>query len=70
VPRAFASAIGPLLSGWLVTLSGFAWPLLLAGLLKTGYDLALLAMFSRVRPPEEGAWNRLGRHREVGRSRP
>jgi hypothetical protein len=36
-------------------LSGFSWPLLLRGLLKSGYDLALLAMFSHVRPPEERA---------------
>ena len=34
-------------------LSGFGWPLLIAGLLKSGYDLALLALFSHVRPPEE-----------------
>jgi MFS family permease len=53
VPRSLASGIGPLISGGLVMLSGFGWPLLLAGLLKSGYDLALLAMFSHVRPPEE-----------------
>jgi MFS family permease len=53
VPRSLASGIGPLISGWLVMVSGFGWPLLLAGLLKTGYDLALLAMFRHVRPPEE-----------------
>jgi len=34
-------------------LSGFGWLLLIAGVLKIGYDLALLAMFSHVRPPEE-----------------
>ena len=55
VPRSLASGIGPLISGWLVMLSGFGWPLLLAGLLKSGYDLALLAMFRHVRPPEERA---------------
>ena len=54
VPRSLASGIGPLISGGLVMVSGFGWPLLLAGLLKAGYDLALLAMFSHVRPPEEG----------------
>jgi hypothetical protein len=32
---------------------GFGWPLLLGGALKAGYDLALLASFRRVRPPEE-----------------
>ena len=44
---------GPLLSGWLLLLSGFGWPLLMAGLLKSGYDLALLALFRHVRPLEE-----------------
>jgi MFS family permease len=55
VPRSLASGIGPLISGWLVMLSGFGWPLLLAGLLKSAYDVALLAMFRHVRPPEEQA---------------
>ena len=53
VPRSLASAIGPVISGYLLMLSGFGWPLLIGGLLKSGYDLALLAMFSHVRPPEE-----------------
>jgi MFS family permease len=55
VPRSLASGIGPLISGWLVMASAFGWPLLLSGLLKSGYDLALLAMFRHVRPPEEQA---------------
>jgi MFS family permease len=55
VPRSLALGIGPLISGGLVMLSGFGWPLLLSGLLKTSYDLALLAMFSHVQPPEERA---------------
>jgi MFS family permease len=53
VPRSLASGIGPVISGYLIMLSGFGWLLLIAGLLKIGYDLALLAMFSHVRPPEE-----------------
>jgi MFS family permease len=53
VPRSLASAIGPVIAGYLLLLSGFGWPLLIAGLLKSGYDLALLALFSHVRPPEE-----------------
>jgi MFS family permease len=55
VPRSLASGIGPLISGWLVMVSGFAWPILLAGVLKSAYDVALLAMFRHVRPPEERA---------------
>lgn len=53
VPRSLASAIGPVIAGYLFLFSSFGWPLLIAGLLKSGYDLALLAMFSHVRPPEE-----------------
>jgi hypothetical protein len=33
--------------------SGFGWPLVAGGGLKVAYDLALLAMFRQVRPPEE-----------------
>lgn len=53
VPRSLASAISPVIAGYMITLSSFGWPLLIGGALKAGYDLALLAMFSRVRPPEE-----------------
>ncbi len=53
VPRSLAAGIGPIVSGYLIGLSTFGWPLLIGGLLKIGYDLALLAMFSRVQPPEE-----------------
>ena len=53
VPRSLASAISPMLAGWLLTLSSFGWPLVICGGLKIVYDLLLLAMFRRVRPPEE-----------------
>ena len=53
VPRTFASAVSPLLAGWLLALSPFGWPLVICGTLKITYDLLLLAMFRRVRPPEE-----------------
>src|SRR5215207_4512841 len=53
VPRSLAAALGPLLSGWLFTLSPFGWPLVIAGALKAAYDLTLLWQFSKVRPPEE-----------------
>jgi len=52
VPRSLAAAAGPALAGWLLASASFAWPLLLAGLLKGGYDLLLLASFRHVRPPE------------------
>src|SRR3954466_1001578 len=53
VPRGLAAAASPLLAGALLASSGFGWPLVAGGGLKIAYDLALLAMFRRVRPPEE-----------------
>jgi hypothetical protein len=53
VPRSLASAVAPLLSGWLLSVTMFGWPLILAGSLKAFYDLALLWQFSAVKPPEE-----------------
>jgi len=55
VPRSLASAGSPFLAGYLLSLSTFGWPLLIAGVLKGAYDLLLLAMFARVKPPEEAA---------------
>ena len=55
VPRSLASALPPLAAGWMLQRSSFGWPLLLAGSLKIAYDLALLALFRDVRPPEEMA---------------
>lgn len=53
VPRTLATAASPLLAGWLLGLSPFGWPLVIGGALKGIYDLALLALFAGVRPPEE-----------------
>jgi MFS family permease len=53
VPRSLASALPPLLAGWMLQHSDFGWPLILGGCLKIAYDLTLLAMFRDVRPPEE-----------------
>lgn len=53
VPRSLASAISPVIAGYMITLTTFGWPILIGGALKAAYDLTLLAMFSRVRPPEE-----------------
>ena len=64
VPRSLASALGPLLSGWLFTLSPFGWPLVIAGGLKAAYDLALLWQFAQVRPPEE--LGKPGQERKLG----
>jgi len=53
VPKTFAWAAGSIISGYLLTLSTFGWPLLIAGLVKGTYDILLLIKFQKVRPPEE-----------------
>lgn len=53
VPRSLAAAGSPLLTGYLLGLSPFGWPLVVAGVIKIAYDLALLMLFRNVRPPEE-----------------
>ena len=53
VPRSLASAASPLIAGYLLGLSSFGWPLVAAGALKGIYDLLLLAVCTKVRPPEE-----------------
>jgi MFS family permease len=53
VPRSLASALAPLPAGYLLAMSSFGWPLVLAGVLKGVYDVLLLIMFAQVRPPEE-----------------
>jgi MFS family permease len=53
VPRSLASAMSPFLAGWMLGLSAFGWPLVVAGGVKIVYDLLLLALFRKIRPPEE-----------------
>jgi len=55
VPKTFAWAAGSLISGYLLTLTTFGWPLLIAGMVKGTYDILLLIKFQKVRPPEEAA---------------
>ena len=55
VPRSLASAASPFLAGYMLGISSFGWPLVVAGGVKIVYDLLLLAMFRKVRPPEEAA---------------
>jgi hypothetical protein len=40
-------------AGYLLGLSSFGWPLVIGGGLNSLYDLLLLLMFRKVRPPEE-----------------
>lgn len=53
VPRSLASAMSPLLAGYLLSVSAFGWPLIFGGSLKAAYDILLLLRFRHVRPPEE-----------------
>ena len=53
VPRSLASAVSPLLAGWMLERSTFGWPLICAGLLKAAYDLLLFAQFRHRRPLDE-----------------
>ena len=53
VPKTFAWAAGSMISGYLLTLSSFGWPLLIGGAVKGVYDILLLIKFQKVRPPEE-----------------
>jgi len=52
VPKTFAWAAGSMISGYLLTLSTFGWPLLIGGVIKGVYDILLLIKFQKVRPPE------------------
>jgi MFS family permease len=53
VPRSLAAGLSPLLAGLLLDQSSFGWPLILAGCLKSAYDLLLLAQFHAVPPLDE-----------------
>ena len=53
VPRSLASAASPVLAGALLEAGLHAWPLMICGLLKLLYDLALLYAFRHIKPPEE-----------------
>jgi MFS family permease len=50
VPRSLASALSPSLGGAMLAAGAMAAPLVVCGVLKSLYDLALLAMFRTVRP--------------------
>lgn len=53
LPRSLATAAAPWLSGLMLAATPFGWPLVIGGTLKIAYDLALLALFRGVKPPEE-----------------
>jgi MFS family permease len=55
VPRSLAASISPALAGPLLATSFSGLPLVLCGVLKIVYDVALLFSFRHIKPPEERA---------------
>jgi MFS family permease len=53
VPRSLASSVSPALSGALLATAFSGLPLVVCGVLKIVYDVALLLSFRHVKPPEE-----------------
>ena len=56
VPRSLAAALAPLIAGTLLQKTTFGWPLVIGGLLKAAYDIALLIQFRAVATREEGVY--------------
>jgi predicted MFS family arabinose efflux permease len=54
VPRSLAAGLAPLIAGALLERSNFGWPLVVGGVLKAAYDVALLVQFRAVPPREAG----------------
>ena len=55
VPRSLASSLSPALAGVMLAMPFSGLPLVVCGVLKIAYDLALLFSFQHVKPPEEKA---------------
>jgi MFS family permease len=53
VPRSLASSLSPAFAGALLTTPFSGLPLVVCGVLKIVYDLALLGSFRHIKPPEE-----------------
>jgi MFS family permease len=53
VPRSLASSLGPAIAGVMLATPFSGLPLILCGVLKITYDVALLISFRHVKPPEE-----------------
>jgi hypothetical protein len=53
VARNAAAAAAPAFAGATLAVPALGLPFLIAGSMKIAYDLAVLATFRRIRPPEE-----------------
>jgi MFS family permease len=53
IPRTLAASVSPVFAGALLATGLSALPLVICGVLKIGYDVALLFSFRHIKPPEE-----------------
>jgi len=53
LPRSITMAIGPSLAAYIMQFVGISMPFLIAGVIKSVYDIALWATFKDIKPPEE-----------------
>lgn len=53
VPRSLAAASAPALGGYMFEAGWYSLPLVLCGVIKIIYDIALLWTFRGITPPEE-----------------
>jgi len=57
ISKSLAAAASPMMGGALFAAGFEAWPLVICGVLKILYDLALLWMYRHIKPPEEQQGN-------------
>jgi len=53
LPRSLTMAIGPGIATYIMQFVGMSMPFLIAGVIKSVYDIALWATFKDIKPPEE-----------------
>ena len=53
LPRSVTMAIGPSMAAYIMQFVGISMPFLIAGIIKSFYDIALWFMFKDIKPPEE-----------------
>jgi MFS family permease len=57
LPRSFTRAVSPTIATTLMQFVGFSLPFLIAGVVKSIYDIALYWTFKEIKPPEESSTN-------------
>lgn len=66
VARTAGAAVAPLFAGFAMMVPSLGLPFLIAGGLKSGYDLSLFVIFRGVRPPEESKEHFLSQRETLG----